>query len=97
MANSTPKVLYAIGDFHIGNQNYKSNLLYKSLLKIADDYKNKILLMGDYCEFINKRTYGYESQTITPKNQFKIFKQYFKGFAENNRKYPCAKRGQIIS
>jgi len=86
-----PKVLYAIGDFHIGNQNYKGNLLHKTLIKIADDYKSKLLLMADFCEFINERSFKYESQTMPPKKQFKLFKKLFKGFAEAERIIACLK------
>lgn len=88
--NSTAKVLYAIGDFHIGNQNYCGKLLKKSLIKLAD-LGSKLLLMGDYCEFINEKSFKYESQTISPKKQFKIFKAIFKPFAENGLIIACLK------
>ena len=80
------KKLYVMGDFHIGNQNYRPELLKNTLSKIEEDAY--ILGMGDYCEFINQKSFPYDSQIITPKNQFKAFKKMFKPFAEN---------GQIIT
>ena len=80
------KKLVAIGDFHIGNKNYRGDLLKKTLKKLTPDME--IIGMGDYCEFINQASYKYESQIISPDNQFKEFKRLMKPFAE---------RGQIIT
>ncbi len=47
--------------------------------------------MGDYCEFINERSFKYESQIMTPKKQFKIFKKLFQPFAIRNKIVSCLK------
>ena len=78
--------IYVMGDFHIGNQNHRMDLLESTLNKIEDD--SKLLLMGDYCEFINKKSFDYDSQILTPDKQFKEFKRLFT---------PFAKKGQIIT
>ena len=77
--------VYILGDFHIGNKNYRGDLLEKSLKKIYDDNFSKIIGMGDYCEFINEGTFKYESQTMTPKKQFKEFKRLLKPFLDEKR------------
>ena len=46
--------IYVMGDFHIGNQNHRTDLLKSTLNKIEED--SFILGMGDYCEFINKKS-----------------------------------------
>ena len=78
---STCRKIYAIGDLHIGNKNYQEKQLKKTIAKIDGD----IIGMGDFCEFINERSFKYESQTISPKKQFKEFKRLFKPFAEEGR------------
>ena len=80
MVDSTREV-YAIGDSHIGNKNYKPKALKGVLNKIDGD----IIGMGDFCEFINERSFKYESQTMSPKKQFKEFKKLFKPFAEEGK------------
>jgi len=75
--------IYVIGDLHVGNQNYREDLLKNTLSKIEPEAD--IIGMGDYCEFINKKTFDYDSQTISPDNQFKEFKRLFKSFAEKGR------------
>ena len=87
---ATPKNLVFIGDFHIGNKNYNKKLLMKALKKI-EELNFDICLMGDYCEFINEKSFKYESQTITPKKQFKIFKKLFQPFAIRNKIIGCLK------
>ena len=76
-----------MGDFHIGNKNYQEKLLKKTLSKI-DGF---IILMGDYCEFINEKSFKYETQTMSPKQQFKTFKKMFKDFAYNGNILACVK------
>ena len=80
MVDST-RDIFAIGDSHIGNKNYQGKQLKKTLNKIKGD----IIGMGDFCEFINERSFKYESQTMSPKKQFKEFKRLFKPFAEEGR------------
>ena len=84
--SSTPNNIYVIGDTHIGNQNYRRDLLKQTLSKINPE--DDILGMGDFCEFINEKSFKYDDQTMSPKKQFKEFKELFKPFAEN---------GQIIT
>ena len=87
---STPKNLVFIGDFHIGNKNYNKKLLIKDLKTIEErDYD--LVLMGDYCEFINQASFKYESQTMPPKKQFNIFKKLFEPFAIRNKIKGCLK------
>ena len=82
--------MFVLGDFHIGNKNYRGDLLEKTLKKIYK-YKNslglsaEILLMGDYCEFINEKSFKYDTQTMSPKKQFKEFKRLMKPFAKEGR------------
>ena len=73
--------IYAIGDLHIGNKNYQEKTLKSTLDKIDGD----IIGMGDFCEFINEKSFKYETQTMSPKKQFKEFKRLFKPFAEEGR------------
>ena len=73
--------IYAIGDLHIGNKNYQAAQLKKTLKKIDGD----IIGMGDFCEFINEKSFKYDTQTMSPKKQFKEFKRLFKPFAEEGR------------
>ena len=73
---------YALGDFHIGNQNYQGKILEKTLKKIHKS-KGMVIGMGDYCEFINQKSFNYESQTMSPKNQFKELKRLLKPLAED--------------
>lgn len=76
------KPIFVMGDFHIGNKNYRGDLLKKTLDKILALEKASLILMGDYCEFINQKTYGYEDQIMTPKEQFKEFKKLMKPFTK---------------
>ena len=78
--------IYVIGDLHIGNQNYRGDLLKGTLDKIEPEAE--IIGAGDYCEFINKKSFDYDSQTMPPEKQFKEFRRLFKPFAE---------RGQLIT
>ena len=78
--------IFAIGDLHIGNKNYKPKKLKGVLAKIKPE--DNIIGMGDFCEFINEKSFKYDTQTMSPKKQFKEFKRLFKPFAE---------RGQIIA
>ena len=77
------KKLYVMGDFHIGNQNYRRDLLKSTLNKIGED--GIIIGMGDYHEFINEKSFKYDTQTMSPKKQFKEFKELMKPFAENGQ------------
>ena len=77
--NSIRRTIIFIGDFHIGNKNYNGKLLKKTLDRIIlDDIK--IVLMGDYCEFINERSFKYETQTMSPHKQWVEFKKLFEPF-----------------
>ena len=77
--------IYVLGDFHIGNKNYRGDLLEKTLKTIYNECDAKIIGMGDYCEFINERSFKYESQTMSPKKQFKELKRLLKPFADEYR------------
>ena len=87
MVDSTPRNIYTIGDLHIGNKNYKGGLLKETLKKI----EGYIILTGDFCEFINQTSFKYETQTMSPKKQFKEFKRLFKKFAEEGKILGCVK------
>ena len=88
---STPEIIIFIGDFHIGNKNYDGKLLKKHLKEIYMLRNTKIVLMGDYCEFINERSFKYATQTMSPMKQWKEFKRLFKDFAETGQIIACLK------
>jgi len=86
----SPKNLVFIGDCHIGNQNYNKKRFIKDLNKI-DELDFDIVITGDMCEFINQASFKYESQTMSPKKQFKTFKKLFLPFAVKNKIIGCLK------
>lgn len=82
--------IFFIGDFHIGNQNYNAKLLKKHL-KLLRAHDVKLVLMGDYCEFINERSFKYATQTMSPHKQWVEFKRLFEDFAYFGQIIGCLK------
>jgi predicted phosphodiesterase len=67
--------LYAIGDFHIGNIGFEEEKVKRIVEIIRKDKYAKVILMGDYGEFINPKDKRFDMDSLSPKYNT-IEKQY---------------------